>query len=229
MVITGGPSGPDVVTLGYKGCLWLKVTVKGKKAHGSEPHEGINAIEKMAKIQRGLMELNDQYAAQPGSWPVDPAESNRPTLVMSRLVADGVTVPDKCALYIDRRLTPEESVREAIQSIQDVIDAAAADDDQLKAELEPLHVVENPATPPESRLSQALMKNIRGVLNTDPKTAVWTYYTEFRCFPTVWGSETVNYSPGLPKVYRGPDEYVGIDDLVNGTKVLALTIRDLIG
>jgi succinyl-diaminopimelate desuccinylase len=228
-VITGGPSGADVVTLGYKGCLWIKVTTTGKSAHGSEPHEGINAIEKMMKIQNALYQLDQRYARRKGKWPVDPAESNRPTLTMSRIIAEGVTVPAKCSLYLDRRVNPEETVDDAVNEIRDEIAKLQEDDEHLKAEIEVLHIAENAVTSGDGKLAKTLMKNIEETLKVKAKTAVWTYYTEFRCFPTRWGAETVNYSPGLPKVYRGPNEYVVIDDLVAGSKVLALTILDLIG
>lgn len=229
MVITGGPSGVGVVTLGYKGCLWLKITTHGKKAHGSEPHEGVNAIEKMAEIQNRLVKLNISYAKNESSWPIDPPEANRPTLTMARIVADGTTVADECSLYVDRRLTPEESVDGAMEDIRNAIAELQAGDADLQADIETLHVAENPVTSGDGKVAQTIMRNIREVLRVEPKLAVWSYYSEFRCFPTGWGAETVDYSPGPPKIYRGPGEYVAIDDLVDATKVLALTINDLIG
>jgi len=39
----------------------------------------------------------------------------------------------------------------------------------------------------------------------------------------------VGYGPGILELAHQPDEYCGIEDLVNATKVLALTTLDLAG
>ena len=39
----------------------------------------------------------------------------------------------------------------------------------------------------------------------------------------------VAYGPGILELAHQPDEWCGIDDLINSTKVLALTILDLAG
>ncbi|KAB2660588.1 MAG: M20 family metallopeptidase, partial [Verrucomicrobia bacterium] len=49
LAIVGEPTQLQVVTA-HKGDLWLKVTTRGKSAHGAKPHLGKNAIHSMAQI-----------------------------------------------------------------------------------------------------------------------------------------------------------------------------------
>lgn len=229
MAILGHPGGADTVILGYKGASWTEITTLGKAVHPSEPHEGINAIEKMMKIQRAIYELDQRFEKLRSKWPILPPESSRPTIVMVNINACGTSVPDKCVMHVDRRVTPEETMEGAKEEILEEIRKLEKEDKDLKVEVRTIHVAENPVTPADSHLAKTIMKNIRETLGVEPKTAVYAYYTDFRFFPVKWGAQTVNYSPGLPVVYRGPGEYVPIQDLVAATKVLALTIMDLLG
>lgn len=47
--IVGEPTEIEV-GIAHKGALWMEVATIGKAAHGSAPHLGINAVEKMAKV-----------------------------------------------------------------------------------------------------------------------------------------------------------------------------------
>lgn len=229
MVILGHPSGADTLTLGYKGALWIEITTFGKAVHGSEPHEGINAIEKMMKIQKALYELDQRFKNMRSKWPISPPESGRPTIVMANINATGLSVPDKCVMHIDVRVTPEQTMESVKEEILTEISKLEKEDKDLKVEVRTIHAAENPVTPADSPLAKTIMKNIREIEGVEPKTRVFAYYTDSRFFAVKWKAQTVNYSPGLPVVYRSSGEYVSVQDLVSATKVLALTIMDILG
>jgi len=230
MVIIGGPGGADTVTLGHKGALWFEITTFGKEAHAGEC-EGTNAIDKMFKIYEVLYKLDQDFTKKgiKSKWPISPSECNRPTIVTLAINAHSLGVPDKCVMYVDRRVNPEETIESAKEEILGEIRKLEKDDRDLKVEVRVIHAAENPVTSADSHLAKTIMKNIRATLEVEPKTVVWCYYSDFRFFPLGWKAQTVSYSPGIPRVYRGPGEYVPIQDLVSATKVLTLTIMDLIG
>jgi len=230
LVVTGSAGGSDTIGLGFKGALWLKITTHGKAAPASEPHRGLNAIDAMTKIQRGLFDLGQDLKSHPSTWPISPPEVRAPTLVTTQIRGGGHGVPDRCEMFIDRRINPDEHTDSALQAIQDVVRSVQSEDERIRVEVEVVHAVENPATPAGAPLVQTVAKNIRRVIGTEPKLAVYPFYSEFRFFPNRWGSETINYGPGLPDhLFSESPEFVAIDDVVAATEVLALSVLDVLG
>jgi succinyl-diaminopimelate desuccinylase len=227
MVITSYMGGPDTVLIGYKGDIWWEITTYGKKAHTSEPHLGINPIEKMMKIQSAILALDQKYRGVRSKWNILPPESARPTITIARIFTEGHFIPDRCVMHVNRRLIPEETVENAHEDLMEQIRRLQNEDPDLNVEVEQAHVVENPVTPPDNPLVQTLVKNIKGTLNVEAKIALRAYYTDSRFFATKWNVPTVNYGPG-PGFYYSPGENVAIQDLISATKVMALTIIDLL-
>ena len=58
--IVGEPTGLDI-GVAHKGYVWLEVETLGKRAHGSMPEKGIDAIEKMANIILGLEQIRRRH------------------------------------------------------------------------------------------------------------------------------------------------------------------------
>src|SRR3954447_22486096 len=67
IVMEGGEG--NAVCCGHNGTLWLEVTVHGRPAHGSQPQNGINALEKMAALVRGLEDYKKILARRAWTTP----------------------------------------------------------------------------------------------------------------------------------------------------------------
>lgn len=228
-VITGSEGGPDTLVLGYKGDLFLKITTRGKSVSADAPHLGINAIDKMATVQRALAELEPKFMKRESRWPIIPRESARPTMVFSQIRSSGsAQVPDTCILTVDLRVVPEETTAEVFEEIMEIIRSLQSKDKDLNVEVNPVHVTEPAVTESDAPLAEALRRNVREVLGVEPRTAVHAYYTEFRLFREHWGAQTINYGPGRPERMKGQPENVLVSDVVSTAKVLALTARDLL-
>ncbi len=101
-----------------KGVLRWKVRTKGKAAHSSKPHLGVNAISHMAQIVTAL----DQEARH--------LEQNSHPLLGHATLNVGVIhggvqvnfVPDWCEIEIDRRLLPGESAEAVRAHHQTILD-----------------------------------------------------------------------------------------------------------
>jgi succinyl-diaminopimelate desuccinylase len=100
-VIAGEPTNFDIVNKA-KGILWLKISAKGKSAHGAYPWKGENAIWKM----------NDFLNALKKKYP-DPTQEKWVTTVnLSKISSSNETfnkIPDDCSVSLDIRYIPEES------------------------------------------------------------------------------------------------------------------------
>lgn len=85
-----------------KGILWVKISSKGKSAHGAYPWKGENAIWKMEKFLR-LLEKR---------FPIPKQKEWVTTVNLSRIETNNQTfnkVPDYCEVWLDVRYIPEES------------------------------------------------------------------------------------------------------------------------
>ncbi|NVM45115.1 MAG: M20 family metallopeptidase [Candidatus Lokiarchaeota archaeon] len=89
------------IGVGEKGLLWVKLIITGKAAHGSMPHEGINAIERALKILPQLHKiLGDKTNDILGKSTLNIGCISGGTAIN--------IVPDRAILDLDYRLIPEQ-------------------------------------------------------------------------------------------------------------------------
>jgi putative selenium metabolism hydrolase len=120
------------LALGSRGRMELKVTVFGVSAHGSVPWQGVNAVEKATRL---IDRIREVVKAEEKSDPDLGKSSICPTII-SCTPGTTATVPDRCVIAYDRRLTPEETLESCVAQIQRVIDELAAKDPEFKASVE---------------------------------------------------------------------------------------------
>ena len=100
-MIAGEPTQFDIVHKA-KGVLWVKVSAKGKAAHGAYPWKGENAIQKMNEF---LDILKKKY-------PIPDQEKWITTINVSKIETSNQAfnkIPDDCAVWLDIRYIPEET------------------------------------------------------------------------------------------------------------------------
>ena len=80
-VVIPEPFGASRICLGHRGLYWFRVVSRGKTAHGSMPHLGVNAIENMALLLQEMRgTLAPEIASRLTAMPVVPADSRCGTL-----------------------------------------------------------------------------------------------------------------------------------------------------
>lgn len=114
LAIVGEPTQLQVVTA-HKGDLWLKVTTRGKSAHGAKPHLGKNAIHSMAQIIN-LIETDYATTLKNQSHPLlGQATVNVGSI---RGGTQPNIVPDWCEISIDRRTLPGETSASVMRGLR---------------------------------------------------------------------------------------------------------------
>jgi acetylornithine deacetylase/succinyl-diaminopimelate desuccinylase family protein len=116
-----------------KGVLRWKVRTRGKAAHSSKPHLGVNAISQMAKIITAL----DREAEALG-------KKTHPLLGPGTLnvgvIHGGVQVnfvPDVCEIEIDRRLLPGETPEIVLKHHEGILNELRSHDPSMQIETDP--------------------------------------------------------------------------------------------
>lgn len=224
-VIAGGLSGPDLVTVGYKGMVWAKVSIRGKAAHGARAHEGRNAIEAMMWVQNRILEMNRDYATRLSPVPIRPAEASAPSITMCRIAGnlDSSFVAPDCALFIDRRLNPGESVAQVRAELEKLVEDARSHTG-FDVSLSIPHTVEPSYTAPDSELYQSFSRNLQEAGDRKPEAVVWSHYLGLHYFTESWGCQAISYNPGAIGHHK---VVVETEDDVFDTHLLLPTIEAL--
>lgn len=191
-----------------KGVLRWRIRGRGRAAHSSKPHLGVNAITHMARCVLALEEDHQRLAVRAHPL-LGPATCN------VGVIQGGVQVnfvPDACVIEIDRRLLPGEKVQAVLAHYQRLLEDLTARHPGFSAAMDvPMLTDEALDTPPDAppaRLAGELLRELG--LNGEP------------C-GVPFGSDASKLSrQGLPSLVFGPGsidrahaavEYVEIDQV----------------
>ncbi len=207
------------VALGEKGAAPTTLTVRGRTAHGALPWEGANAIEAVAEV---IVALRRSY------WPILESRTHPHFHHSSgsvNMIEGGVkvnVVPDIASIYIDRRLVPGEDPDVVRAEILEIARVAVADMPGITVGItDGRHG--GPATLADESdpLVRTMIESNR-VLGLSTAPTGFSMATDGRFFAQS-GVPTIIYGPGDPGLAHVPDEWVGIDELVQATRAYALT------
>jgi succinyl-diaminopimelate desuccinylase len=235
-VIIPEPLGVDRICIGHRGVWWFEVELRGRIAHGSMPFLGVSAIDHMAALLEAVrVELQPALAARRTAMPVVPEGAGRATLNVNALVggqeADGFQTPcvaDRCRAIFDRRFLIEEGLEGARAEVAALLEKVGARIPGFRYEIKDLMVVHPVRTPDGSPLVAALgraISDVRGreaVLIASPGT-----YDQKHVARIAGVEHCVAYGPGVLELAHQPDEWCGVQDLIDSTKILALAALDL--
>ena len=98
----------------------------------------------------------------------------------------------------------------------------------FRYDLRDLMVVHPTQAPADSLLVESLERNVAAVLGRKATLVASPGTYDQKHFARIAGVEhCVAYGPGILELAHQPDEWCAIEDLVNATRVLALTLLDL--
>ena len=207
-----------------KGALTCKVTIKGKAAHVGLEHRGGNAFEKMLEIAGELKAFKKKVTKRKTTLPVSPSEANRSVMLMGGESGSGANfnvVPAEAFFTIDRRFNPEENLDEVKQELLDIINSYK--NKKYDVEIEMIQEGESSEMDTESKVASALEQSIFEVTGHEPTFGLCPGVCEIRFFNSQ-GIPAYAYGPGLLEVAHGPEECVPIQNMIDCTKIYALSV-----
>ncbi len=237
-VIIPEPLNVDRICIGHRGVYWFEVETRGRIGHGSMPFLGVSAIDHMGLIlERVRREWLPALATRTTSVPVVPPEARHATLNINGIFGGqptgGIQTPcvaDRCTAVFDRRFLLEEDFAAVKAEAQALLASVKAEHPEVDYALRDLMIVPPVRTPEGSPLVSALERHIQTVLGRAAQQVASPGTYDHKHFDRLGGiTHCVAYGPGVLDVAHQPDEWCAIEDLINATKVLALTILDLTG
>jgi succinyl-diaminopimelate desuccinylase len=237
-MICGDAASPRVVRFGEKGLVWLRLTARGRAAHGAHVHRGDNAIEGLLESLVRLRELRGVPIATPrevaeaiaAAAPVSERESGAgETRVLTTVtvnvgrVEGGLAVnlvADRATADVDVRLPVGvetaaiiERAREAVAGVPGVV-------------LEVLRRFEPNYTAPSHEIVRLVVANGARVLGRAPVATVRVGASDSRYYRSR-GIPAVVYGPA-PSNMGGADESITVDDLFAVAYVHTLSAFDFL-
>ena len=213
------------VAIGEKGTAGVHITVTGRTAHGALPWEGANAVEGIAHVIVALSQKLQPELRQ-RTHPYFMPSSASVNLIEGGVKAN--VVPDRCAIFIDRRIIPGEDPDQTTAEIRAIAEAAIAPMPGLRVIVSPSAEMRAATmSDPQGDLAQAMLAaNAYLGLSTEPTG--FSMATDARHFAAA-GFNTIIYGPGDPRLAHVPDEWVGIDEVLAATRAYALAALALLG
>jgi acetylornithine deacetylase/succinyl-diaminopimelate desuccinylase-like protein len=218
------------------GTFQINFTIKGIRRHAQgwpdlpppnrNKYSGINAIHKMLPIMNFLMELQEELKFKETKYPISPDMPSKISSVNVTLMEGGVSVnsiPDKCVLHCIINTIPEQDIDELKSRILEFIEELKKKDPDLDI------TVQNPIT------IKAEITDINSDFARIVKNVYKTIYNEEREFKLVLPTTdaTFFHQKGIETILIGTirgdnnihstDEFIYIEDLINVTKIYALT------
>lgn len=239
-VVIPEPFSPHRICIGHRGVHWFEITTFGRTAHGSMPFLGASAIDRLTRVLHALeTRLRPALASRVTAMPVVPPEARCATMNVNAIkggqFADArlnqtPCVADRASAIIDRRFLAEEGFEEARAELVRLLDEVASVDPAFGYELEDLMVVHPVMTPVDSPLVRRLGAAIEQITGRRPELVASPGSYDHKHVARLGGIQhCVAYGPGRLELAHQPDEWCGVADLLQATKVLALTIVGLVG
>ena len=249
-VIIPEPLGVDRICLGHRGVWWAEVETKGRIAHGSMPFLGDSAINHMGAFLHLLeTQLQPRLNQRRTQEPVEPPGARVSTLNVNSIHGGQAAqhyetdeqgwprgdlpspvVAHNCRMVIDRRFIAEESLDSVKDEILAMLDELKRTRPGFDYGLKEIMSFIPTATPKDAPVVDATARAIARVLGREPQyiSSPGTY-DQKHLVRTGTLRDCIAYGPGILDLAHQPDEYVGIQELVDSAKVMALATLKLMG
>jgi succinyl-diaminopimelate desuccinylase len=241
-VIIPEPLNKNRICLGHRGVWWAEIETLGRIAHGSMPFLGDSAIRHMAALL-GEMEstLYPALATRTTAMPVVPPLARQSTMNINSIHGgqeepeDGYTgfpapvVAHSARIVIDRRYLIEEQPASVRQEVVDLLEKLKATRPGFSYELRDLWTIPPTMTERNAPIVRAVDKAIQAVLGLAPDYVVSPGTYDQKHIDRIGRLHNcIAYGPGILDLAHQPDEYIGITDMLDSAKVMALTLNDLL-
>lgn len=242
-VIIPEPLNKDRICLGHRGVWWAEIETFGRIAHGSMPFLGDSAIRHMAAVLRQFEDvLYPALSEKRTAMPVVPPGARQSTLNINSIHGGqaepegGYTgfpapvVAHSARIVIDRRYLIEESPAAVRQEVIDLLERLRTERPGFSYEIRDLWTIPPTMTDREAPVVRSVTKAIGEVMGVSPEYVVSPGTYDQKHIDRIGRLKNcIAYGPGILDLAHQPDEWVGVDDMVDSAKVMALTLLDLLG
>ncbi|EAV46110.1 acetylornithine deacetylase/succinyl-diaminopimelate desuccinylase family protein [Roseibium aggregatum] len=241
-VIIPEPLNKDRICLGHRGVWWAELETFGEIAHGSMPFLGDCAVRHMgAVIDEMEQSLFPALAQKRTEMPVVPEGAKQSTLNINSIhggQSEGEAdftglpspcVPDSCRMVIDRRFLLEENIDDVQAEVLEVLKTVEGRRDKFRYDLRELHRVLPTMTEKDAPVVRTVAKAIAETMGREAEYVVSPGTYDQKHIDRIGKLKNcIAYGPGILDLAHKPDEYVGVDDMLDSAKVMGRSLIELL-
>ena len=242
-VIIPEPLNKDRICLGHRGVWWAEVETRGEIAHGSMPFLGDCAVRHMGAVMAEMEEsLFPALSRKRTEMPVVPEGARQSTLNINSIHGGApeqeedytgmpsACVPDRCRMVIDRRFLIEEDIDEVQAEIHAVLERVRDGRPGFDYEIRELFRVLPTMTERDAPVVGAVSRAVQQVIGREADYVVSPGTYDQKHIDRIGRLKNcIAYGPGVLDLAHKPDEWVGIEDMMQSAEVMALALHDLLG
>ena len=241
-VIIPEPLHKDRICLGHRGVWWAEIETKGRIAHGSMPFLGDSAIRHMGAVLEEMERtLFPHLATKRTAMPVIPEGAKQSTLNINSIHGGekeqeedytglpAPCVPDRCRIVIDRRYLIEEDLAEVKREVTALLDEIRAERPNFQYDIRDLFEVRPTMTEKDAPVVRTTAAAIEKVLGRHAGYVVSPGTYDQKHIDRIGRLKNcIAYGPGVLDLAHQPDEWIGITDMEDSAKVMALVLAELL-
>lgn len=163
------------LVLAHRGFAWFEIELTGRAAHGSMPHQGIDAIAHAGLVLRELDDFRSRLEALP-KHPLLGHSAVRVSMISGG--TDAATVADSCTLTIERRTLPAETPDTVESELRAILERIAASAPGFQFQLRQLVSRGAFEADPESPIVRAVAESAALVLGHPAPTRGEPFWTD---------------------------------------------------
>ena len=138
-------------------------------------------------------------------------------------------VPDRCRITIDRRFVIEENLAEVKAEVVAMLERVKAARPGFEYELRELFEVKPTMTDEAAPVVRSVAQAVEKVLSRAPDYVVSPGTYDQKHIDRIGKLKNcIAYGPGILDLAHQPDEWIGVQDMVDSATVMALTLAELL-
>jgi succinyl-diaminopimelate desuccinylase len=138
-------------------------------------------------------------------------------------------VPDWCRITIDRRFLLEEDIRDVKGEVVAILERLKRERKKFEYEIRDVMEVLPLMTERDAPVAEAVAQGIRAVFGKEPDYVISPgTYDQKHVSRIGHLHDCIAYGPGILDLAHRPDEWVGIADMVESAKVMAIVLDVLL-
>ncbi|NNE54183.1 MAG: acetylornithine deacetylase/succinyl-diaminopimelate desuccinylase family protein [Sulfitobacter sp.] len=241
-VIIPEPLNKDRICLGHRGGWWAEIETRGEIAHGAMPFLGDCAVRHMGAVLQAFEDkLFPAMASRYTEMPVVPEGARQSTMNINSIHGgeaepeEGFTglqahcVPDSCRIVIDRRFLVEETLEGVRDEVTDLLEDLRKRRPDFEYEITERNSVLPSMTEKTSPIVQTVAGAIKEVMGIEPTYVASPGSYDQKHIDRIGKLKNcIAYGPGILDLAHKPDEYIGIEDMIDSAKVMGTAMVKLL-
>jgi len=210
------------VAVATRGVARYAIQILGKSGHSSRPDSGRNPIWPLRHVLGVLEEYDKEVRTHEHS--LLPSASCTPTMIRAGISEN--TLPDKCEIWLDRRLLPGETSDGEEGVLLDRLEQLKLTDSGFACDLSSVFSAEPAEIDSSSAFVRRILQTSSDVRGTEAEIWGAPYGSDVRNLVNDAHIEAVTFGPGSIERCHCADECVSIQQMVDAATIIAKVVID---